>query len=123
MDRRISESEWAVMEVLWYSNRPVSATDVAEALSEERDWTLATVKTLLSRLTAKGVVAFDKDGRRFLYRSLVTRDSMLGRESRRFVDRLFGGQLSPLMARLAEEDALDDADIEAIEKLLKALKS
>nr|WP_294847465.1 BlaI/MecI/CopY family transcriptional regulator [uncultured Sphingomonas sp.] len=123
MDRRISESEWAVMEVLWYSKAPQSATDVADALSDDREWTLATVKTLLSRLTAKGVVAFDKDGRRFLYRPVVARDSMLGKESRRFVDRLFGGQLSPLMARLAEEDALDDADIEAIEKLLKELKS
>ena len=68
-------------------------------------------------------MSFDKDGRRFLYRPNMTRDSMLGKESRRFVDRLFGGQLSPLMARLAEEDALDDADIAAIEKLLKALKS
>lgn len=123
MDRRISESEWAVMEVLWYSNRAVSAADVADALSDDRDWTLATVKTLLSRLTAKGVVAFDKDGRRFLYRPTVSRDSMLGRESRRFVDRLFGGQLSPLMARLAEQDALDEADIAAIERLLKELKS
>ncbi len=43
--------------------------------------------------------------------------------SRKFVDRLFGGRLSPLVARLAEEDALDDEDIAAIEALLKELKS
>jgi hypothetical protein len=36
---------------------------------------------------------------------------------------LFGGRLSPLMARLAEEDGLDDEDIAAIEKLLKELRS
>jgi len=36
---------------------------------------------------------------------------------------LFGGRLSPLVARLAEEDGLDDEDIAAIEALLKELKS
>ena len=44
-------------------------------------------------------------------------------KSRKFVDRLFGGRLSPLVARLAEEDALDDKDIAEIEELLKELKS
>jgi BlaI family penicillinase repressor len=36
---------------------------------------------------------------------------------------LFGGRLSPLVARLAEEDALDEDDIAAIEAILKELKS
>jgi predicted transcriptional regulator len=36
---------------------------------------------------------------------------------------LFGGRLSPLVARLADEDALDEEDIAAIEKILKDLKS
>ena len=48
---------------------------------------------------------------------------MSGNESRRFVERLFGGRLSPLVARLAEEDALDEEDIAAIEALLRELKS
>jgi predicted transcriptional regulator len=36
---------------------------------------------------------------------------------------LFGGRLSPLVAQLAEEEALDADDIAAIEALLKELKS
>jgi len=36
---------------------------------------------------------------------------------------LFGGRLSPLVARLAGEDALDEDDIAAIESILKELKS
>ena len=50
-------------------------------------------------------------------------DTYVGQESRRFVDQLFGGRLSPLVARLAEEDGLDPADIAAIEKILRELKS
>ena len=120
---RISDAELDVMEVLWASDVPLTATEVAERIGAERDWSLATIKTMLSRLTAKGAIRFREEGRRYLYSPAVARDSYVGKESRRFVDQLFGGRLSPLVARLAEEDALDDQDIAAIEAILKELKS
>jgi BlaI family penicillinase repressor len=123
MNLRISDAELEVIEVLWASNAPMTATEIAERISSERDWSLATVKTLLSRLSAKGAIRYSEEGRRYLYSAAVARDSYVGKESRRFVDQLFGGRLSPLVARLAEEDALDDEDIAAIEAILKELKS
>ncbi len=123
MDRRISDAELQVMEVLWASDQPLTATEVADRVDPDRDWTLATVKTMLSRLAAKGALSHREDGRRYFYSAAIERDSYVGSESRRFVDRLFGGRLSPLVARLAEEDVLDDDDIAAIEAILKELKS
>jgi BlaI family penicillinase repressor len=122
VDTRISDAELEVMEVLWASAEPLTATDVAERVSD-RGWSLATVKTMLSRLTAKRAIRYREEGRRYLYSAAIARDSYVGRESRRFVDQLFGGRLSPLVARLAEEDALSEDDIAAIEKILKELKS
>ena len=123
MDIRLSEAEWEVMEVLWASTSPLTATDIDERLSKgDRDWSLATVKSLLSRLLAKQAVTPAKDGRRFLYSPAMERDSYVGHESRRFVGRLFGGKLSPLFAQLAEGEKLDDEDIAAIEALLKELR-
>jgi predicted transcriptional regulator len=109
--------------VLWAAVRPLTAIEIADLVGAERGWSLATVKTMLSRLAAKGAITYREDGRRFLYSPAIEREAYVGRESRRLVDRLFGGRLSPLMARLAEEDGLDDEDIAAIEKLLKDLKS
>jgi len=123
MDTRISDAELEVMEALWASAEPLTATDVAERITSDRGWSLATVKTMLSRLTAKGAIAYREEGRRYLYSAAVARDSYVGKESRRFVDQLFGGRLSPLVARLAEADALDEEDIAAIEAILKELKS
>ena len=123
MDIRISDAELEVMEVLWASAEPLTATDVAERIPAGRDWSLPTIKTMLSRLTAKGAIRFREEGRRYLYSAAIARDSYVGKESRRFVDQLFGGRLSPLVARLAEEDALDEEDIAAIEAILKELKS
>lgn len=123
MDVRISDAELDVMEALWAAGQPLTAAEVADRVDADRGWTLATVKTMLSRLVTKGALQHREDGRRFLYSPAIKREAYVGNESRRFVERLFGGRLSPLVARLAEEDGLDQDDIAAIEALLKELKS
>lgn len=118
---RISEAEHAVMEVLW-DRSPLTAAEVCEAVCEDRDWSLATVKTLLSRLVTKGALATRPDGRRFLYQPVLQRSAYVGTESRRLVDRLFGGRAAPLFAHLAESEALTDDDLSEIEALVKELR-
>lgn len=121
MAERISDAEHTVMEVLWEES-PLTAQEVAERVPAERDWSANTVKTLLGRLLAKNVIAADEDGRRYQYRPLVERGDYVEGESRRLIDRLFGGKLTPLVAHLAERDALTDQDIAEIEALLKEIK-
>lgn len=121
MTERISDAEHAVMEVLW-EDAPLSAQEVAERIGSDRDWSANTVKTLLGRLLAKRAIAHEEEGRRYLYRPLVARGDYVSGESRRLIDRLFGGKLTPLVAHLAERDELTAADIAEIEALLKALK-
>jgi len=119
---RITEAEHAVMEALW--ERPgLTATDVCEAVCAARGWSLATVKTLLSRLVQKGAVAARPDGRRYLYSPAIAREAYVGTESRRLVDRLFGGSAASLFAHLAETEALDDSELDEIERLLRELRS
>nr|WP_315383716.1 BlaI/MecI/CopY family transcriptional regulator [uncultured Sphingomonas sp.] len=121
MTERISEAEHAVMEVLWEES-PLTAQEVAERVPVARDWSANTVKTLLGRLLAKNVIAHEEEGRRYRYRPLVARGDYVVGESRKLIDRLFGGRLTPLVAHLAERDAITDQDIAEIEALLKELK-
>ena len=118
---RIGEAEYAVMEVLW-QDAPLTATEVADRVPAERGWSIRTVKTMLARLLAKGVLAHEEDGRRYLYRPAVARADYVAQESGRLIDRMFGGRVTPLVAHLAERDRLTEADIAEIEALLKALK-
>jgi BlaI family transcriptional regulator, penicillinase repressor len=122
MQERISDAELTVMEVLW-AEAPLTATDVASRVAASKDWSLATVKTLLSRLSAKAAVNYYPEGRKFLYSPLVAREDYVSGESRRLVDRLFGGKFMPLVAHLAGQENLSDADIAEIEKLLREMKS
>ncbi len=122
MTERISDAEHAVMEVLW-EEAPLAAADVAERVGPERSWSVRTVKTLLSRLLAKGAIVHEEDGRRYLYRPAIAREDFLERESEKLLDRMFGGRVTPLVAHLAERNRLSPQDIEEIEALLKELKS
>lgn len=121
MPEKISDAEHAVMEVLW-NESPLTAQDVSERIPATREWSANTVKTLLGRLLAKNIIAHEADGRRYLYRPLVARTDYVAGESKRLIDRLFGGKLTPLVAHLAERDELTAQDIAEIEALLKGLK-
>jgi predicted transcriptional regulator len=118
---RISDAEYAVMEALWQQS-PQTAAEVCEAVCEARGWSMPTVKTLLARLVNKGALGTRPDGRRFLYTPLIERSAYVGTESRRLVDRLFGGRAAPLFAHLAQSEQLTDEDIAEIEHLLKELR-
>ncbi|WP_091148141.1 BlaI/MecI/CopY family transcriptional regulator [Novosphingobium sp. CF614] len=119
---RISDAEHAVMEALWRRS-PLTAQEVCDEVCGPRGWSLATVKTLLSRLVVKQALATEPDGKRFLYSPRIARSDYVGTESRRLVDRLFGGRAAPLFAHLARAEALTQDDIAEIEALLKELKS
>jgi len=119
---RISDAEHAIMEALWDHDAPASAQDIFDSVGTAREWSLATVKTLLSRLVQKHAIGTQPDGRRFLYTPMIARTDYVGGESRRLVDKLFGGRAASLVAHLAESEALSMDDLSEIEALLKELK-
>ncbi|HKH27938.1 MAG TPA: BlaI/MecI/CopY family transcriptional regulator, partial [Sphingomicrobium sp.] len=90
-DKRISDAELDLMEALWAAEEPLTSADVAGRL-EARGWSLATIKTMLSRLVTKGAISHRQDGRRFLYSPAIEREAYVGSESKKFVERLFGGR-------------------------------
>lgn len=118
---RITEAEQAVMEALWVKS-PLTANEVAYAVAPARGWSLPTVKTLLARLVAKQAVETAPDGKRFLYTPRIARSDFAAGESKRLVERLFGGSAAGLFAHLAEAEALSDKDLNQIEALLKQLR-
>jgi BlaI family transcriptional regulator, penicillinase repressor len=65
--------EAEVMGVLWRSGSPLPVREVATALNAHRRDPLAytTVMTVMSRLTAKGLLSRSRSGRRFVYAPAV----------------------------------------------------
>jgi BlaI family penicillinase repressor len=116
----ISEAESIVMQTLWDKN-PMCAEDVISALLPQQDWQEATVKTLLSRLLKKGAIRAVKDGRRFLYSPVLKREQWIHTESKSFLDRMFDGKISPLVAHFSQQKKLSKQDIDELKRLVAEL--
>ncbi|KFN05557.1 MAG: BlaI/MecI/CopY family transcriptional regulator [Paenibacillus macerans] len=114
---RISEAEWEVMKVFWQSS-PASANDVIEALSDDKDWKPATVKTLINRLLKKKALGFHKEGKTYLYSPLVTEEECIRAESKSFLKRLYGGALKPMFVQFLKEERLTEEEIKELKQIL-----
>ena len=94
---KISESEWQVMRILWKKS-PLTANEVVEKLAGKTKWKPKTIKTLITRLTKKGAVKFEKEGRLYKYHPAVGKDECVRMERRSFVRRVYGGINKPMVA-------------------------
>jgi predicted transcriptional regulator len=120
-DARISDAELQLLQLLW-DESPLGATDIAERVPPGRSWSLTTVKTLLSRLVAKGALTTESEGRRFRYRPAIARETIAARQAGGLVDKLFGGRVSALVAQLAEQREIDPKDLDELEALIRSLR-
>ena len=114
---QISDAEWEVMKVLW-DRTQASAQDVIDALATQKTWSPQTVKTLLKRLTEKGALAYESEGRRFIYHPAVSREAAEKSESRSFLARVFDGAVTPALMHLLELGRLTHDDIAQLKKTL-----
>ena len=113
----ISEAESIVMEVLW-RHGPMRSENVVETLSGQQKWREPTIKTLLSRLLNKGAIRAAKEGRRYVYSPVLTRDEWLSHESKGLLDRLFGGRVAPLVAHFGRHGKLSKKDIAELKRMI-----
>lgn len=118
---KISEAESQVMEVFWRAERALSADDVVAEMDNDRDWSAGTIRTFLTRLLKKKALAATLDGRRYLYRPLIRREDYVHEQSRKLIDRLFGGRIAPFVTQFSERRDLSRAEIEDLKRLIERL--
>ncbi len=115
---KITEAEWEVMSVVW-ERSPVAASTVVEELEKKRQWSLATVRTLLRRLVNKGALNQEEDGKRYLYTPRVSMEQCVRRESESFLDRVLGRAPSTALIHLVENANLSKQDIKELRRILR----
>jgi len=117
---RITDAESQVMEALWNSG-PISADEIVEQVAPRQAWGPATVKTLINRLLKKKALRSERLENRHVYRALVSRDDYIQTESQGLLDRLFDGQLAPLVTHFAERRALKPEEVAKLKRMIEAL--
>lgn len=115
--QQISESELALMKIIWKNGGSALYSHIMEELEKEQnEWKKNTVLTLLSRLMEKGYLSTHKIGRRNEYQALVTEREYQAAQTNRFLDRIFGGNVRGLVSTLLQEDRISAEDLKEIEK-------
>lgn len=117
--RDLPQGEFEVMDVLWQTGE-ATVKEVQTALEGDRKLAYTTVATLLNRLRDKGYVGAEERNFAYVFRPLIGREQVVRRKLDDLVRRLFGGDVTPLAAYIAENRNLTPAQIAALEEMVSS---
>jgi BlaI family penicillinase repressor len=125
MTRKQSEltaGEWAIIQAVW-NNEPCAAPTIQEALEEKIGWSYSTVKTMMDRMVAKGLLRTQRIRNLILYTSAITKREAQKGEIMRAVKRAFDGALTPMMQFLLDSKSLSKDELDQLEAMVKSEKA
>ncbi len=117
----LTGGEWAILQAVW-DNQPCAAPTVQEALQNQKNWTYSTVKTMMDRMAAKGLLKTKRIRNLILYRSAITKQQAQNSEIMRAVKRAFNGALTPMMQFLIDNKNLSKKQLSELEAMIKREK-
>lgn len=117
----LTEAEWSVIKAVW-ETEPCTAPTIQEKLSKPMGWTYSTVRTLMDRMVAKGVLTAKKAGKLTIYNSAVTREQAQRGELFYALKHAFNGALTPMVQCLLDNQEISADELAKIESLIQARK-
>ena len=115
--KRLPDSELEVMQAIWSLEAPVARVDIEEVLKDSYPIALTTLLTLLTRLSEKGFIRIEKVSRSARYYPLVSQQEYLAQQSKNFLQRLCGGNMSTFATALCDS-GISKEDLAELRELL-----
>ena len=117
----IPDSELDVIKVLWDRGQG-TVREVMEVLrASGRQWSYATVATLLDRLEGKGMVTSDRSELAFVFRPAVSAQDVRQKRVSNLVDKLYQGEPGLLVLHLLKAHPLDPEQAKEVRALLEEM--
>ena len=118
---RLSDKEWAVMEVLWETGGAELGI-LVDKLYDETGWNRNTVLTYLTRMEGKGLVSIDKTLMPHLYRAALEREVCRAQERKSFLQRVYQGSAGELVTAFLKEEPLSAPERDKLRRLLDEME-
>lgn len=115
----LGDLQLAIMRVLW-NHGQATVAEVHETLEPERGLALTTIATMLTKMEKKGVVDHHAEGRRFIYRPLVSESQVRRSMVADLTSQLFRGDVTALVNHLLSEHEIDDQELTQLRELISA---
>lgn len=119
--RLLGVAEQHVMDVVW-AHGPVSAEACRERLNDVWPMKESTMRTVLTRLEAKGFLTHTVDGRTFLYRAVEAPASVATRTVKHLIERFCGGSAEALLVGMVNADVLTPKQLQRLAAKIAAEK-
>jgi BlaI family transcriptional regulator, penicillinase repressor len=117
----IPDSELDVLKVLWDRGQG-TVREILETLrAAGRQWSYATVATLLDRLENKGMVASDRGALAFVFRPMISAQDVRQKRLKSLVDKLYQGEPGLLVLHLLKSHPLDARQAREVRSLLEEM--
>lgn len=113
IDKKISDAELEILEVLWAAGEALNANDIRIRLNQKKDWERTTVLTLIRRLLDKGVISQEKR-EVYYYTPCMERNSYVKEETKSFVNKFFKGSAKNLAAALIADEDMSKEEMEEL---------
>ena len=118
----LSPAQQEIMEIVW-EHGELSAKDVRQILSGDRELARNTVRTLLERMEEKGWLTHREEGRTYLYSAAQPRQTWIGQKVVEVLDNVCGGSPEELMTALLDYRGLTAAELNRIRKMLDVART
>ena len=120
--RRLPDSEFEVMRIIWGGPKPATTASVMEELGATRGWKAPTVISFLLRLVEHGFLRTEKPGRERIYFPLVSEDDYLQFETERFVRTYHKNSSARFINALIESEEMTSEELDEVERAVAAQK-
>ena len=114
MAPKIFESEYRFCLILW-ENEPIKSTDLAKLCKEKLEWSKTTTYTVIKRLSERGVIKNENA----IVTSIISKEEAQQSELEELMDKKFEGSLPAFIAAFGKRQALSDAEIEEIRRIIE----
>ena len=120
--KRLPDSELDIMLIIWDAGKPVNRSYIEGKINEKKNLASTTILSLLSRLTEKGFVHCEKEGKNNIYSPLVKEDDYIQNEGKSILEKLYGNSLKNFVAALYDGKKVNDNELEELRKFLDKTK-
>ncbi len=121
--RKLPDTEFEIMKVVWANRPPVTTGMVMERLGRERGWKAPTVISLMLRLVKKGFLRTEKNGKERTFFPLVAKEDYLEFETGNFMKLYHENSFLSLVNTLYDGKQLSDSDIDELMEWVKERRS
>ena len=114
MAPKIFESEYRFCLILW-EHEPIKSTELAKLCKEKLDWSKTTTYTVIKRLSERGVIKNENT----MVTSIISKEEAQRSELDEMMEKKFEGSLPAFIAAFGRRQALSDAEIEEIRRIIE----